>query len=64
MSKDYYMKWCTAHVFMHFRKLKGCVETKSGKRFISPGEKFKPLNNELQFTFIGYANPMFTIDGE
>lgn len=25
MSKDYCMKWCTAHVFMHFRKLKGCV---------------------------------------
>lgn len=43
MSKDYYMKWCTAHVFMHFRKLKGCVETKSGKRFISPGEKIQAL---------------------
>lgn len=64
MYKPYYMKWCIAHVMMFFPKLKGCVKTESRKRFIYPGEGFMPLNNDLQFTFIGYANPMFTIDGQ
>lgn len=64
MNKPYYMKWCVARVFMKFPKLTGCVKTESGKKEIYPGERFMPLNNNLQFSFIGYANPMFTIEGE
>lgn len=49
---------------MKFKKLKGCVKTESGKKSIQPGEKFMPLNNDLQFEFLGYADPLFFIDKE
>ena len=61
-NKPYYQKWCIAKVIMLFPKLKGCVETETKRRMIYPGERFKPLNNNLQFHFIGYANPMYEID--
>ena len=64
MNKPYYKKWCTAHVVMLFKKLKGCVKTESGKRLIQPGEKFMPLDNNLRFKFLGYADPLFSIDEE
>lgn len=64
MNKPYYEKWCTANVFIMFKKLKGCVKTESGKKSIQPGEKFMPLNNNLQFTFLGFSDPLFTIDYE
>lgn len=51
--KDYKGKWCIARVHIVFPKLKGCVKTKSGKRFISPGERFMPLKEELEFTYFG-----------
>lgn len=64
MNKPYYKKWCTANVVMQFKKLKDCVITESGKRMIEPGQKFMPLNNNLQFTFFGFSDPLFTIDDE
>lgn len=64
MNKPYYKKWCTANVVMLFKKLKGCVTTESGKKMIYPGEKFMPLNNDLQFKFLGYQKPLFSIDGK
>ena len=64
MNKPYYKKWCTAHVVMKFKKLKDCARTESGKRMIEPGQKFMPLNNDLQFTFLGFSDPLFTIDDE
>lgn len=62
MNKPYFQKWCVANVAMHFKKLKGCVKTESGKKFIMPGERFMPLTNELRFTFLGYAEPLFDIE--
>ena len=64
MNKPYLNKWCIANVHMHFKKLKGHVKTESGKRFIKPGERFMPLTDQLQFTFIGYADPLFEIEKE
>lgn len=64
MNKPYYKKWCTSNVVMQFKKLKGCVKTETGKRMILKGEKFMPLNNNLQFTFFGCADPLFSIDIE
>lgn len=62
MNKPYYQKWCTANVVMLFKKLKGRVTTESGKKMIYPGEKFMPLNNDLQFKFLGYHEPLYSID--
>ena len=64
MNKPYYKKWCTAHVVMLFKKLKDCVRTENGKRMIYPGQKFVPLNNNLQFKFLGFSDPLFSIDDE
>lgn len=64
MNKPYFQKWCIANVPMTFPKLKGCVETENRKRFIMPGQRFKPLNNNLQFKFLGYHEPLFEITEE
>lgn len=64
MNKPYFMKWCIANVAMSFPKLKGCVETENRKRFIMPGQRFKPLNNNLKFKFLGYHEPLFEITEE
>lgn len=64
MNKPYFQKWCIANVSMTFPKLKGCVETENRKRFIMPRQRFKPLNNNLQFKFLGYHEPLFEITEE
>lgn len=64
MNKPYYKKWCIANVVMTFPKLKGFVETENRKKTIMKGQKFKPLTNELKFTFIDYNEPLFEIVDE
>lgn len=58
MYKD---KKCIANVFIRFKKLKGCVKTQTGKKSVMPGEWFVPLTDSLEFQYLGYANPLFSV---
>ena len=46
-------KWKTALVPILFKRLKGCVQTETNKRYVRPGELFMVLSDEAQGTWIG-----------
>lgn len=50
-------KWCIAHVFMTFKKLKGACKTESGKKSIMAGEWFMPLSEDIQFKWLSLSTP-------
>lgn len=57
MEESILNKWCIAHVFMSFKKLKGCVKTESGSRSIMAGEWFMPLSENMSFEWLCMSTP-------
>ena len=56
-KKSILNKWCIAHVFMTFSKLKDHCKTEDGRRSVLPGEWFMPLSEDLRFRWLSLNTP-------
>ena len=45
----------TANCVISFKKLKGVVKTETGKRMLTAGQWFIPLQKNIQFTWFGIS---------